>query len=147
MLGGARTDPLGLMDDFARPPRYNRHMRRVAVVCLFTSACSWIAVPSVRTTGEYRDDAVASSCTDSSAAPSTDMVMAVLGGLLAINALVQLQDDGPAASDDPGIGKLLGIAAGVPGALMLPLYGLSAHHGFRHVGRCRAELAKPARQR
>jgi len=117
------------------------------VVCLFAGACSWIAVPSVQTTGAYRDDAVASTCTDSRAAPSTDAVMAVLGGLLAINALVQLRDDSPAASDDPGIGKLLGIAAGVPGALMLPLYGFSAHHGFRHVGRCRAELAKPARER
>jgi hypothetical protein len=116
----------------------------ISIIAASLGACSFIAVPSVRTTGEYRDERVAETCTDTSAAPETDLVVAIVAGLLALNgARHALDDDPPPASDDPGFGELISIGAGILGGVTFPFYAVSARHGFVHVGRCRAELAKP----
>jgi hypothetical protein len=115
----------------------------LAIVCAMVAACSWIAVPGVHTRDEYRDDTVARSCTDSYAAPHTDVVVSALSLLLAINGVSHL-DDPPPASEDP-IGNGLDLAGGILGGVLFLPYTLSAFHGYPNVRRCRAELRKPPR--
>jgi hypothetical protein len=105
------------------------------------AACSWLSVPGVHTRGEYRDDAVAAKCTASYSSPDLDAVVSGLATLVVISSLVQLSSDVDDTKDP--VGPFYDyVGAGIGGLFLLP-YSLSAFHGFRHVGRCRAELRKP----
>jgi hypothetical protein len=114
----------------------------LAIVCVALSGCSWIAVPGVHTSGEYRDEATARRCNSSSSAPVGDVLVSVVATGLVINGLVVLASDGN--TKDP-VGPFVGLSAGIFGGLLLVPYSISAIHGYRHVRRCRAELRKPPR--
>ena len=100
-------------------------------------------MPGVHTRDEYRDDATARECTDSYAAPHTDVAMSVLSVLLVINGLRHMDD--PPGNPDDSIGNLPDLAGGILGGVLFLPYTLSAFHGYPNVRRCRAELRKPPR--